>query len=105
MCMLECLDEKNGTDHYTFYHVNRENSWFPGVNDDRANNPSGFSKDGVLMELLTVAVLLLYFGNVVEIFDLKLKELAVDQCAKCLKLCAELCNAHTTKNKPLVEAK
>ena len=60
MCMLECLDEKNGTDHYAFYHVNRENSWFPGVNDDRANKPSRcFFKDCVLMELPTVAVSLL----------------------------------------------
>ena len=40
-----------------------------------------------------------------EFFDLKLKELAVDQCAKCLKLRAELRNAHTKKNKPLVKAK
>ena len=41
------------------------------------------------MELLTVAVLLPYFHNIVDKFDLNLKYLVVDKCAKCLKLRAE----------------
>ena len=105
MCMLEWLDEKNGTDHYAFYKGNGKNSWFPGVYDDRANKPARFFMEGELMELPTVAVSLPYFRNIVDEFDLKLKELAVDQCAKCLKLRAELCNARATKKVAVVEKK
>ena len=75
------------------------------MNDDRANKPARFSKYGVLMELPTVAVSLPYFRNIVDKFDLKLKDLAIDQCSKCLKLRAELHNAYATKNTLLVKAK
>ena len=57
------------------------------------------------MELPTGAVLLMYFHNIVNKFNLNLKELAVYQCANCLKIHAELCNAHATKKKPLVKSK
>ena len=57
------------------------------------------------MDLPTVAVLLPYFCNIVDKFDLKLKDLAIDQCSKCLKLRAELHNAYATKNTLLVKAK
>ena len=73
------------------------------MNDDRANKPARFSKYGVLMELPTVAMLLPYFCNIVDKFDLKLKDLALYQCVKCLKLCTELRNAHATKNKLMVK--
>ena len=89
MCMLEWLNKNNDTDHFSFYYGNRNNSWFPGVKENHANKSALFPKDDVLMELLTVAVLLPYFHNIVDKFDLNLRYLVVDKCAKCFKLRAE----------------
>jgi len=85
LCLLQWLDQVNGTTNYDLYTTH---NYFPGVHvlsDARrtCHNPSETN-------LPKAAVSYHYFLSVIKKCDLQFKDLSPDQCAKCMQLMSSI---------------
>jgi hypothetical protein len=83
LCFLRWLDERNDTEHHSFYTTH---GWWPSV-------PSVSVRTGLPEHVPEPAVSYPYFLNMLNRYQFGYKDLTTDQCGSCNKYRGELRSA------------
>ena len=99
LCMLEWLDDINGTNIYEQYTTH---NYFPGVHAISEARPYSLNTSNTLLPVAAISYH--FFLSVIKKFDLQFKDLSPDQCARCMQCMASIQKASPEELPALREA-